>query len=98
MDPPGPTANVRAGELDIPPKFTKSAKTKNGLTRINGRMSTWIMVSCLLCTFVYFRAAAKSREGLVDDPGTKTEKEEAAVASYKFRNRLAQSLAKRYPS
>ena len=33
---------------------------------------------------MYFRAAAKSREGLVDDPGTKTEKEEAAAASASF--------------
>ena len=56
------------------------------------------LVSCLLIisTFMYFRAAAKSREGLVDDPGTKSEKE-AAAASY-LRSRPAQNLAKRYPS
>ena len=33
---------------------------------------------------MYFRAAAKSREGLVDDPGTKAEKEEAASSIYDF--------------
>ena len=44
------------------------------------------LVSCLLIisTFMYFRAAAKSREGLVDDPGTKAEKEEAAASIYDF--------------
>ena len=45
------------------------------------------LVSCLLViisTFMYFRAAAKSREGLVDDPGTKAEKEEAAASIYDF--------------
>ena len=62
------------------------------------RRRKWCLVYAVVPLCKYFRAAAKSREGLVDDPGTKTEKEEAAVASYKFRNRLAQSLAKRYPS
>ena len=55
----------------------------------------WCLVYVVvpLCTL---GQQAKSREGLVDDPGTKAEKE-AAAASY-LRFRLAQNLAKRYPS